>query len=356
MKTILILLLLAVNPQSLLERTLDSTRGLDHEICEEVSILWATICDARCSPPALFCPMQGIVAASHDSIAVLSAMRQETRTLSHAMWPTRKNFDLSKTPVLLLRMQCQIQNGQAKERESVSQPVPPQVREIQEAAVRVMREFRTSTRGASSRRRCDEREPGQYRDFVPKVSQQRALADRLGSKETVSPMYRVRPAGTQSRAMLPALRPLVSARPPIAAEEATKGCEGGEVGVDVGFRFFLDAIRQVETGGTANGGRDATGASGELGPYQIRRCYWLDSGMPSAFQQVRNRAYAEQVMLRYWSRYCPGAVRDRDWEALARIHNGGPNGLKKKSTLPYWVKVRKHLKGKQWTPKKNSKR
>lgn len=43
-------------------------------------------------------------------------------------------------------------------------------------------------------------------------------------------------------------------------------------------------------------------------------------------------------MLAYWKRY--GAVTD---EQKARIWNGGPRGMSKQSTAPYWTKVRKAL-------------
>ena len=43
-------------------------------------------------------------------------------------------------------------------------------------------------------------------------------------------------------------------------------------------------------------------------------------------------------MLAYWTRY--GAVTD---EQRARIWNGGPRGMSKAATLPYWAKVQKEL-------------
>lgn len=105
---------------------------------------------------------------------------------------------------------------------------------------------------------------------------------------------------------------------------------------------FLDAVRQVETGGQANDGRDAVGDGGRsIGPYQIGRLYWEDSKVPGRWEDVRDRAYAERVMVAYWARYCPQALKDRDWETLARVHNGGPAGHRKKATLAYWDRVRR---------------
>ena len=37
------------------------------------------------------------------------------------------------------------------------------------------------------------------------------------------------------------------------------------------------------------------------------------------------------------------ALEELDLKTLARIHNGGPDGAKKISTLFYWTKVRKQL-------------
>jgi hypothetical protein len=36
-------------------------------------------------------------------------------------------------------------------------------------------------------------------------------------------------------------------------------------------------------------------------------------------------------------------VNKKDFETLARIHNGGPRGHKNPATVGYWNKVRKNL-------------
>lgn len=109
------------------------------------------------------------------------------------------------------------------------------------------------------------------------------------------------------------------------------------------LQSLFEALRLVESGGQPNGGRDAVGKAGELGPYQITRSYWLDSGAPGDFQQVRDAVYARKVILAYWVRYCPTALRHRDFPTLARVHNGGPNGCRKSSTLAYWQRVQAAL-------------
>lgn len=100
---------------------------------------------------------------------------------------------------------------------------------------------------------------------------------------------------------------------------------------------FMSAIRHVES----RGRHDAVGDGGRaIGPYQIHYVYWKDSGVPGRYEQCRDRAYAERVMKAYWNRYCPKALEARDWQTLARVHNGGPNGHRQEATRDYWLKVR----------------
>lgn len=114
-------------------------------------------------------------------------------------------------------------------------------------------------------------------------------------------------------------------------------------GMNRPHQVFFDAIRQVETGGEPNGGRDTVGDNGKaLGPYQIHKEYWQDAieydpSLGNNYERVKDRAYAEQVMMAYWSRYAPKGATLQD---LARIHNGGPNGHRNTSTLSYWAKVK----------------
>jgi len=100
---------------------------------------------------------------------------------------------------------------------------------------------------------------------------------------------------------------------------------------------FFSAVRHVESRGRC----DAVGDGGRaIGPYQIHHAYWKDSGVPGRWEQCRDRAYAERVMKAYWKRYCPKALEARDWQTLARVHNGGPQGHQRKQTAGYWQKVR----------------
>lgn len=136
---------------------------------------------------------------------------------------------------------------------------------------------------------------------------------------------------------------LLSVNPPSCNPQSARFSARPGIGNPQCLQSLFAAIRSVETGGQPNGGRDAIGAAGELGPYQIKREYWLDAQVPGSFEQVRDRAYAERVILAYWVRYCPTALRNLDFQTLARVHNGGPKGHTKAATIPYWQRVQARL-------------
>jgi hypothetical protein len=110
------------------------------------------------------------------------------------------------------------------------------------------------------------------------------------------------------------------------------------------LRRLLDAIREVETGGYPNPAKAVGDGGRSLGPYQISRRYWRDSGVPGRYEWVRHRAYAERVMIAYWQRHCPSALKRPDWQTLARVHNGGPGGPRVAETRGYWLRVRRELR------------
>jgi hypothetical protein len=107
------------------------------------------------------------------------------------------------------------------------------------------------------------------------------------------------------------------------------------------LRPLFDAIRQVESGGNPN----AVGDGGRsIGPYQIQRAYWRDSGVPGRYESVQNPRYAERVMVGYWKRHAPRELARGDYEALARSHNGGPRGPHIAATRKYWAKVKRAMR------------
>ena len=124
---------------------------------------------------------------------------------------------------------------------------------------------------------------------------------------------------------------------------------GGDDSVPADMRDFFNALQTVETGGEEDPATAVGDNGASLGWYQIQRAYWQDAterdwGHGGAYEDVTNRRYAERVMMAYWQRYAPDALRDRDFKTLARIHNGGPKGHRKKATLSYWRDVQHILR------------
>lgn len=123
------------------------------------------------------------------------------------------------------------------------------------------------------------------------------------------------------------------------------------------WRETLDAIRHVETGGTPNDGIGARGDGGAaIGPYQIHRVYHVDAAdrdksLTNYQSCLSSKSYSEKVMRAYMHRYAraellrleAGRGTRADVEKIARIHNGGPRGHKKKATDGYWAKVARRL-------------
>ena len=102
---------------------------------------------------------------------------------------------------------------------------------------------------------------------------------------------------------------------------------------------FFDALKYVES----SNGKYLVGDNGTaIGPYQIRAKYLKDSRLNYSLQDMYDEAKAKEVMFAYWNRYAPTDV-ELSYEVLARIHNGGPKGYKRKSTVEYWEKVKKAM-------------
>ena len=86
--------------------------------------------------------------------------------------------------------------------------------------------------------------------------------------------------------------------------------------------------------------------------YQIRDVYIDDLNRiyPHIYpKRCKYDKYASQCMMfDYWRFYAYDYARKTKkpitYEVLARIHNGGPDGMFKATTIPYWHKVKKELK------------
>ena len=122
-------------------------------------------------------------------------------------------------------------------------------------------------------------------------------------------------------------------------------CDFPQVEKSTDWERFFSAIQEVETGGHPDPSKAVGDGGKSLGPYQIGHAYWTDSRMEGDYNQVSSIVYSRQVMMAYWRRYVPKAVESKNWEILARVHNGGPKGHLKKATVAYWKKVSKILQG-----------
>jgi hypothetical protein len=100
---------------------------------------------------------------------------------------------------------------------------------------------------------------------------------------------------------------------------------------------FWRALHHVETSGRLGPIRGDNGAA--LGPLQIHRVYFQDSGVKGSYSQVAELAFARRVATAYFKRYAPRAWAAGDVVTLARVHNGGPSGHRKAATLAYARKV-----------------
>lgn len=109
---------------------------------------------------------------------------------------------------------------------------------------------------------------------------------------------------------------------------------------------FWQALHAVESGGRIGAIKGDRGAA--LGPLQLHKSYWLDSGLKGSYSQCADLAYSRAVVSAYMQRHAARAWASGDCRALAMTHNGGPQALKakgqKKANLEtYWKKIQKHL-------------
>ncbi len=152
-----------------------------------------------------------------------------------------------------------------------------------------------------------------------------------------------RPAAPAARPASPTPQP--QAAPAPKPEPARKPAAKPTPRTDQ-LRKLFDAIRHVESRGKVR----AVGDRGRSrGAYQIQRHYWEDACREGGARWSYHRYVwtpwrCEQVMKWYWQRHCPSAYArvargvgsDYDLEVLARVHNGGPGGHRKSSTLKYF--------------------
>lgn len=110
--------------------------------------------------------------------------------------------------------------------------------------------------------------------------------------------------------------------------------------------LLIAAVIHVES----SGNNHARGARNEVGCLQIRPAVITDvnriqSRKVFTLDDRTRRDRSIEVFRIYVEHYAtPERLgRDPTPEDFARIWNGGPNGFRRKSTLPYWRKVRSAL-------------
>lgn len=113
---------------------------------------------------------------------------------------------------------------------------------------------------------------------------------------------------------------------------------------------LLAAIRTVESSNRKVAKDGDNGKS--IGHYQIGKLYFKDAAQQNPdlgiykYSDVRKEHVAVAVIRAYWAKYATREhlghePTDKD---RARLHNGGPDGCKKQSTLKYWKKIQKAMK------------
>lgn len=109
---------------------------------------------------------------------------------------------------------------------------------------------------------------------------------------------------------------------------------------------LLEAMAIVES----NRNDRAIGDSGKaIGRYQLHKIYVDDVNRifktAFAYEDRTDPQKSKEMVVLYLRHYCKRYERTTGGKATdevkARIHNGGPNGWNKESTLKYWIKVKK---------------
>jgi hypothetical protein len=113
------------------------------------------------------------------------------------------------------------------------------------------------------------------------------------------------------------------------------------------FKLIL-ALIAVESGGDLAAVGDNGKALGCLQLHAIyvedvNRIYKTSYKHEDAYDMNKATDIAVKYLMHYGKVYENKTGHEATYEVLARIHNGGPNGWKKKATLKYWQKVKKEL-------------
>lgn len=117
--------------------------------------------------------------------------------------------------------------------------------------------------------------------------------------------------------------------------------------------LFLAALIMVESGGDKKAIGDRNLKNKAYGVCQIRQPYLDDVNRVAKTNYTMQQVAASESLSRwctvvyikhYGKRYTRLTGKPLTAEVAARLHNGGPNGWKKKSTDAHWNKVKARLK------------
>lgn len=102
--------------------------------------------------------------------------------------------------------------------------------------------------------------------------------------------------------------------------------------INVTFGEFILSLMIVEGGFNPDNSFEPE----SIGPLQITEPYWIDSGIDHPYAKAYDVQLSIDAAYAYFDRYNSRALQKRDWETLARLHNGGPS---MQGTDDYWQKV-----------------
>lgn len=137
-----------------------------------------------------------------------------------------------------------------------------------------------------------------------------------------------------------ASRPRIAERPVLGQRQGANAIQGE-------YERFLDCLASVESGGNPQ----AIGDGGRaVGIFQLWKIYVDDVnriiGKPQFDYADRLNPDKSRAMVKvYLNHYATEKRlgRPATFEDMARIHNGGPNGYKKSSTVKYWQKIKRRM-------------
>lgn len=112
------------------------------------------------------------------------------------------------------------------------------------------------------------------------------------------------------------------------------------IGNNKSFGQFLTILGKLESSNNPQAIGDNKRA---IGIYQIHKICWQDTvdKIGGSYSNCFNPKYASNVAYVYLNKYCPQAVKNNNYEIMARTWNGGPTGYREQSTLKYWEKFKR---------------